>query len=85
MRPPPTPPKLAQSDIVRIYKSVMARELFKALPCLRQELWGLSLWFFTAKLYPVCSFLPYSVQGDDICERIIPISKIFLCRFDNFY
>ncbi len=42
------PPKLAPSDIVRIYKriynSVTARELFKALPRLRQELWGGAFW-----------------------------------------
>ena len=39
-----TPPKLAPADIVRIYKSITARELFKALPRLRQELWGGAFW-----------------------------------------
>ncbi len=38
------PPTLAPSDIVRIYKSITARELFKALPALRKELWGGALW-----------------------------------------
>ena len=37
-------PKLAAGDIARIYKSISksigAREPFKALPALRQELWG---------------------------------------------
>jgi len=50
---PPTPikphPKLAAGDIVRIYKSIIyksitARELFKALPTLRKELWGGAFW-----------------------------------------
>ena len=40
------PPKLAPADIVRIYKSITARELFKALPRLRQELWGGALFVF---------------------------------------
>ena len=38
------PPDRAPSDIVRIYKSITARELFKALPRLRQELWGGAFW-----------------------------------------
>ena len=45
------PPDLAPSDIVRIYKSITARELFKALPLLRKELWGGAFWssgFFVA-------------------------------------
>jgi len=33
-------PKVAAGDIARIYKSISARELFKALPALRQQLWG---------------------------------------------
>lgn len=37
-------PKIAASDIVRIYKSISARELFKALPTLRKELWGGAFW-----------------------------------------
>jgi putative transposase len=38
------PPALAPSDMVRIYKSITARELFKALPLLRKELWGGAFW-----------------------------------------
>ncbi len=37
-------PKLAAGEIVRIYKSITARELFKALPSLRKELWGGAFW-----------------------------------------
>lgn len=42
-------PKMAAGDIVRIYKkinhkSITARELFKALPLLRKELWGGAFW-----------------------------------------
>ena len=37
-------PKMAAGDIVRIYKSISARELFKALPALRKELWGGAFW-----------------------------------------
>ena len=37
-------PKIAAGDIVRIYKSITARELFKALPSLRKELWGGAFW-----------------------------------------
>ena len=42
-------PKLAAGDIVRIYKSIIyksitARELFKALPLLRKDLWGGAFW-----------------------------------------
>ncbi len=38
------PPALAPSDMVGIYKSITARELFKALPLLRKELWGGAFW-----------------------------------------
>ncbi len=37
-------PKMAAGEIVRIYKSISARELFKALPALRKELWGGAFW-----------------------------------------
>ena len=37
-------PKMAAGDIVRLYKSISARELFKALPALRKELWGGAFW-----------------------------------------
>ncbi len=37
-------PKIAAGAIVRIYKSLSARELFKALPWLRKELWGGAFW-----------------------------------------
>ena len=47
-------PKIAAGDIVRIYKvriykvriykGITARELFKALPSLRKELWGGAFW-----------------------------------------
>ncbi|MGI4787853.1 MAG: IS200/IS605 family transposase [Janthinobacterium lividum] len=37
-------PKMSVGDIVRIYKSSTARELFKALPRLRKELWGGAFW-----------------------------------------
>lgn len=37
-------PKMTPGDIVRIYKSISARELFKALPSLRKELWGGAFW-----------------------------------------
>ena len=38
------PPSFAPSEIVRIYKSITARELFQALPQLRKELWGGAFW-----------------------------------------
>jgi putative transposase len=37
-------PKMAPGEIVRIYKSNLARQLFRALPQLRQELWGGEFW-----------------------------------------
>lgn len=37
-------PKIAAGEIARIYKSLTARELFKALPALRKELWGGAFW-----------------------------------------
>ena len=38
------PPKYGGSDVVRIFKSITARELFKRFPVLRKELWGGELW-----------------------------------------
>jgi putative transposase len=37
-------PKIAPGQIVRIYKSITARELFKTFPELRKELWGGAFW-----------------------------------------
>ena len=38
------PPTLAPFEIVGIYKSIAARELFRALPNLKKELWGGACW-----------------------------------------
>lgn len=38
------PPKHSGSDVVRIFKSITARELFKRFPLLKQELWGGEFW-----------------------------------------
>lgn len=38
------PPKYSGSDIVRIFKSITARELFKQFPLLRKQLWGGEFW-----------------------------------------
>ena len=34
------PPKYSGSDVVRTFKSLTARELFKRFPLLKKELWG---------------------------------------------
>lgn len=38
------PPKYSGSDIVRMFKSITARELFKQFPLLRKQLWGGEFW-----------------------------------------
>lgn len=38
------PPKYSGSDIVRMFKSITARELFKQFPALKKELWGGEFW-----------------------------------------
>jgi len=38
------PPKHSGSDVVRIFKSITARELFKRFPALKKELWGGEFW-----------------------------------------
>jgi putative transposase len=37
-------PKYSGGEVVRTFKSITARELFKQFPELRKELWGGSLW-----------------------------------------
>ena len=37
-------PKISGGDLVRIFKSITARELFKRFPELRKELWGGEFW-----------------------------------------
>ena len=37
-------PKYAPGQIVRLYKSITARELFRRHPALRRELWGGEFW-----------------------------------------
>ena len=38
------PPKYSGSEIVRIFKSITARELFKKFPLLKKDLWGGEFW-----------------------------------------
>lgn len=38
------PPKHSGSAVVRIFKSITARQLFKRFPALKQELWGGEFW-----------------------------------------
>jgi putative transposase len=37
-------PKTSPTEIVKIWKSITARELFKSFPELKRELWGGSFW-----------------------------------------
>ena len=38
------PPKYSGSEMVRVFKSITARELFKQFPRLRKDLWGGEFW-----------------------------------------
>lgn len=38
------PPKYGGSDVVRTFKSITAKQLFKQFPELRKELWGGEFW-----------------------------------------
>ena len=38
------PPKHSGSGVVRIFKSITARELFKQFPTLKKDLWGGEFW-----------------------------------------
>ncbi|MCK9351505.1 MAG: IS200/IS605 family transposase [Candidatus Paceibacterota bacterium] len=38
------PPKYGGSQVVRIFKSITAKQLFKKFPELRKELWGGEFW-----------------------------------------
>ena len=38
------PPKYSGSEVVRIFKSITARELFKKFPLLKKDLWGGEFW-----------------------------------------
>ena len=37
-------PKISPGDIVRIFKSISGREIFKRLPEVKEELWGGEFW-----------------------------------------
>ena len=37
-------PKYSGSDVVRMFKSITARELFKQFPLLKKDLWGGEFW-----------------------------------------
>jgi len=37
-------PKIAPGEIVRIFKSITAREVFRRLPDIKKELWGGEFW-----------------------------------------
>tara|TARA_Y100000310_G_C20685163_1_gene818518 strand:- start:2337 stop:2723 length:387 start_codon:yes stop_codon:yes gene_type:complete len=38
------PPRYAPSRIMQIYKSIIAKQIFKQLPHVREELWGGHFW-----------------------------------------
>lgn len=38
------PPKHSGSDVVRIFKSITAKQLFKQFPALKKDLWGGQFW-----------------------------------------
>ena len=38
------PPKYGVSDVVRIFKSITAKQLFNQFPALKKELWGGEFW-----------------------------------------
>ncbi|MEK7118824.1 MAG: IS200/IS605 family transposase [Patescibacteria group bacterium] len=38
------PPKWSGSDVVRTFKSITAKQLFKQFPALKKELWGGEFW-----------------------------------------
>ena len=38
------PPKYGGSDVVRIFKSITAKQLFQRFPALKKELWGGEFW-----------------------------------------
>ena len=38
------PPKRGIGEVVRIFKSIVARELFREFPSLKRRLWGRELW-----------------------------------------
>ena len=38
------PPRYGGSEVVRMFKSITARELFKQFPALKKELWGGEFW-----------------------------------------
>ena len=38
------PPKHSGSEVVRVFKSITARELFKRFPLLKKDLWGGEFW-----------------------------------------
>ena len=38
------PPKRGIGEVVRIFKSIVARELFREFPSLKKRLWGGELW-----------------------------------------
>lgn len=40
------PPKYSGSDVVRIFKSITAKQLFKQFPELKKELWGGEFWSY---------------------------------------
>ena len=38
------PPKYGGSDVVRIFKSITAKQLFERFPALKKDLWGGEFW-----------------------------------------
>lgn len=59
-------PTRAPSEIVRIYKSIAARQLFRVFPALKKELWGGNFW--TAGYY--VSTVGRKAGWDELVEYI---------------
>ena len=51
-------PKISLGEIVRIFKSITAREIFRRYPEIKKELWGEEFWYdeyYLNKFRYICS------------------------------
>ncbi len=71
-------PKFSPSEIIRIIKSITAKELFKQHPDLRKELWGGELWTDGFYVATVGEGGNLDVIRDYVAKQGIPPSNLKL-------
>lgn len=76
-------PKYAPSAIIRLVKSITAKQLFRRYPDLRRELWGGELWTEGSSVASVGEHGNLDVIRAYVKQQGLPTTQLKLFNFDH--